>query len=80
MVMTIDNFNNTIKLSSIMRDSYVSIDGHGMDKINHSYVFEGPQLVIRTLNQKFKLNIKDCITVNFSTLPEIFDAIGSVEI
>lgn len=79
MVMTVDNMHNTIKLSSIMRDSYVSIDSHGTDKINHAYAFGGPQLAIKTLNQNFKLNIKDFITVNFSTLPEIIDALGGVD-
>lgn len=79
MVLTIDKDNNTIKLSSIMRDSYVPIDGHGTDKINHAYAFGGPQLAIKTINKNFKLNIKDFISVNFSTMPEIIDAIGGVE-
>lgn len=79
MVMTVDNVHNTIKLSSIMRDSYVSIDGHGTDKINHAYAFGGPQLAIKTINQNFNLNIKDFITVNFSTMPDIIDAIGGVD-
>ena len=41
MILTLDNVHNRIKLTSVMRDSYVDIAGHGMDKINHAYAFGG---------------------------------------
>ena len=34
MIATLDTVNKKLKLTSIMRDSYVAIDGHGNDKIN----------------------------------------------
>lgn len=80
MIVTIDQVHNKLKLTSIMRDSYVNIDGHGMDKINHAYAFGGPQLAINTLNSNFDLNISDYAMVNFSTLPQVVDALGGVEI
>ena len=48
MIATIDTVHKKLKLTSIMRDSYVAIDGHGNDKINHAYAFGGPQLAIKT--------------------------------
>lgn len=80
MIATVDPVHKKIKVTSIMRDSYVSIDGHGMDKVNHAYAFGGPELAIKTLNQNFGLNIEDFVTVNFSTLPQIIDTLGGVEI
>ena len=59
-----------------MRDSYVNIDGHGLDKINHAYAFGKAQLAIKTLNENFDLNIEDFVAVNFSYLPKIIDKIG----
>lgn len=44
-----------------MRDSYVNIDGHGLDKINHAYAFGKSQLAIKTLNENFDLNIEDFV-------------------
>lgn len=79
MIFTIDEFHKKLKLTSIMRDSYVNIEGHGMDKINHAYAFGGPQLAIKTINQNFKLNVKDFLLVNFSTLPQIVDTLGGVQ-
>lgn len=80
MILTIDNVHNKLKLTSIMRDSYVNISNHGMDKINHAYSFGGPELAINTLNSNFDLNINDYAMVNFSTLPEIIDKLGGVDI
>ena len=80
MIATIDTVHKKLKLTSVMRDSYVDIEGYGYDKINHAYAFGGPELAISTLNRNFDLNIKDFVSVNFSTLPRIIDRLGGVEI
>lgn len=48
MILTLDKVHNRMKLTSIMRDSYVNIPDYGMDKINHAYAYGGPELAIRT--------------------------------
>lgn len=80
LILTIDNNNNKLKLTSIMRDSYVNIPNHGMDKLNHAYAFGGPELAIQTLNNNFGLNIEDFVSVNFSSLPQIINLLGGVQI
>ena len=80
MIATIDTVHKKLKLTSIMRDSYVAIDGHGNDKLNHAYAFGGPQLAIKTLNENFDLNIEDFASVNFETLPKIIDELGGIEL
>lgn len=80
MIATIDTQHKKLKLISIMRDSYVNIDGHRVDKINHAYAFGGPTLAMSTINQNFDLNIRDFATVNFESLPKIIDKIGGIEL
>ncbi len=80
MIATIDPIYNKVKITSIMRDSYVNIPDHGMDKINHAYAFGGPTLAIRTLNENFGLNIENFVSVNFSSLPQIIDTLGGITI
>lgn len=80
MIATVDPVHNKLKLTSIMRDSYVYIDGYGQDKINHAYAYGGPELSIRTINENFGLNIEDFVSVNFSSLPIIIDILGGVDI
>ncbi|MGL4850416.1 MAG: LCP family protein [Clostridium sp.] len=80
MILTIDKKHNDVKLSSIMRDSYVEVKGHGKTKLTHAYAYGGPELAINTINTNFDLNIDKFISVNFTTLPEIIDKLGGVEI
>ena len=79
MILTIDNKHKKLKLSSIIRDSYVVIPTkEKKDKINHAYAFGGPQLALKTLNENFNLNLDQFVTVNFSSLPKIIDDIGGI--
>ena len=80
MLVTIDSKNKDIKLTSIARDTYVDIPGYSTEKLTHAYAFGGPELAINTINRNFNLNIKDFVTVNFSSLPKIIDKIGGIDI
>ena len=80
MVATIDPIHDKLKITSIMRDSYVNIDGHGYDKINHAYAFGKAPLSIKTINETFGLNIEDFVAVDFGSLPIIIDMLGGIEL
>lgn len=79
IIVSIDKKNNTVKLSSILRDSYVAIEGHKDQKITHAYAFGGAQLAIKTVNQNFNMNITDYVTFNFAKLAEAIDLLGGVD-
>lgn len=78
LILSLDKKNNTIKLSSILRDSYLPIEGHKKDKLTHAYAYGGAALTIRTLNQNFGLDIKDYVALNFADLEQIIDAVGGI--
>lgn len=80
MIATIDSNNNKLKLTSLMRDQYVNIEGYGKDKLNHAYAFGGPTLMIKTINENFGLNITDYTTVNFFSFQKIIDRLGGIEV
>lgn len=80
IIVSVDRKNNTVKLSSILRDSYVAIEGHKNQKITHAYAFGGAELAIKTINQNFHMNITDYVTVNFYKLGEAIDMLGGIDI
>lgn len=80
MVASINNRTKDVQIVSIFRDSYVYIADHGYTKLNHAYAYGGPELALSTINKNFDLNVKDFVTVNFSALSNIIDALGGVEI
>ena len=79
MVLTVDKRHHTLKLTSILRDSEVQIDGYGADKITHAYAYGGPELAVRTINQNFNLDIKNYVSVDFHQMADIVDAFGGVD-
>lgn len=79
MILTIDNIHDKLKLTSIIRDSYVDIPTRqNKDKINHAYAFGGPSLAVETLNNNFHLDISRFVSVNFSSFPKLIDSLGGV--
>lgn len=80
IIVSVDRKNNTVKLSSILRDSYVAIDGHKDQKICHAYAFGGAQLAVKTLNQNFNMNITDYVSINFAKLGKAIDMLGGIDI
>ena len=80
MILTIDKKHNKIKLTSIMRDSYVDVKGHGMTKLTHAYAYGGPELALNTINSNFNLAIDKFMTVNFTSLPKVIDTLGGIPI
>lgn len=88
LILTVDNKHRKLKLTSILRDTRVPIEGETLDgdyinesaKINSAYDEGGPELAIRTINRNFGLNIQNYVTVNFAHMAAIVDAFGGVEV
>ncbi|WP_346879777.1 MULTISPECIES: LCP family protein [unclassified Clostridium] len=80
IIATVDSLHKKLKLTSISRDSYVNIEGHGYDKLNHAYAYGQEELAIKTINQTFGLDITDYAKVNFNNLKDIIDTLGGIDI
>ena len=78
IIASMNNETKEVKLVSVYRDTYVQIEGHGLDKITHAYSYGEAPLAIKTLNTNFDLNITEFVTVNFDAVKEIVDDIGGI--
>lgn len=81
--MILCTFNKKTKqltMTSILRDLYVSIPGHGSNRINAAYAWGGSELLKETLTQNFGLYINGTVEVDFEQFPQIIDLLGGVEI
>ena len=78
IIASLNNTTKEVKLISVYRDTYVNIEGHGLDKITHAYSYGEAPLAIKTLNTNLDLNIKEFVTVNFDAVKEIVDNIGGI--
>ena len=80
IIASINNETKEVKLVSVYRDTYVQIEGHGLDKITHAYSYGEAPLAISTLNTNLDLNIKEFVTVNFDAVAEAINQLGGVTI
>ena len=78
IIASMNNQTKEVKLVSVYRDTYVQIEGYGLDKITHAYSYGEAPLAIKTLNTNFDLNITEFVTVNFDAVKEIVDDIGGI--
>ena len=78
IIASINNKTKEVKLISVYRDTYLQIEGHGLDKITHAYSYGEAPLAIKTLNTNLDLNIKEFATVNFDVVKETVDYIGGI--
>ena len=81
ILATVNPQNLSITMTSIPRDSYVHLPAHGYmrDKIAHASN-SGPQAVVSAVEFMYGMEIPYHITVNFSAVVELVDALGGIEV
>ena len=81
MIATINPRTHEILLTSIPRDYYVRLHGTTgyKDKLTHAGLY-GINMSIETLEDLFEIDIDYYVRVNFTTLVNLVDAIGGVDI
>lgn len=65
---------------SIPRDSWVDVPGYGDHKINASFAFGGPSLLIQTVEQRTGVRIDHLAVTDFESFQRITDTLGGVEL
>lgn len=80
IIFSINENTKKVKMTSIYRDTYVEVPGHGYTKINHAYAYGGAALAMSTINRNLDLDITEFVTINFGVVKDIVDAVGGVKI
>ena len=80
MLLHVPDGGGPTVLVSVPRDSYVSIPGHAKNKINASYSFGGPQLLVRTVEQATGLHLDGYVETGLGGYAALVDAVGGVNV
>lgn len=81
MIASINNDTKQVSVVSVLRDSYLDIDGKNtLDKANAAYAYGGPEQAVNMLNRNLDLDIEDYVVVDFKAVADAVDAVGGVEI
>ena len=78
IVLSVNAGAGEARLTSLMRDIWVNVPGHGGAKLNAACVYGGPELTVQCVNEHFGLNIRSYVLVNMQCLAAIVDALGGI--
>lgn len=81
ILLSVNTVTREAKLTSFMRDLWVSIPGRsGKAKLNAACVYGGPKLLMKTLNEYFGLDIEYYALVNLNCMADIIDILGGLRL
>lgn len=78
MVLHLPGNGTKPTLVSLLRDSYVTIPGHGKGKINAAFSIGGPQLLVQTVEQSTGLRIEHYAEIGLGGFASVVDDVGGV--
>jgi LCP family protein required for cell wall assembly len=79
-LVTINTRTHAASIIGVPRDSYVSIPGHGMDKINASLYYGGPQLMGDTVGNLVGVHPKYVFVTKFPYFIHMVHHLGGIDI
>ena len=80
MLASYNRQTHTVKLISLMRDSWVKVNGKYWGRLNTAYNSGGAGGLINTLNLNFDLDVQYYAAVSFTAFEELIDRIGGVTV
>ena len=80
IIRSVNTVSGEAKLTSLMRDTWVKIPGHGSAKLNAASVYGGPELTMETISGNFGVEIQDYMLINITGLADVIDVLGGIRI
>ena len=80
ILVTIDKEHQKIKMTSFMRDLWVSIPGYDDGRLNAAYSYGGAELLLKTIYENFGVSINDYVMVDFEMFEKLIDGLGGVSV
>ena len=83
MLVSLNKKTKQLKMVSFLRDSYLYIQGKNgsyCSKLNAAFSMGGPETLMQTIENNYKIDIDSYVMVNFESFAAIVDAMGGVTV
>ena len=81
ILLSINQNTEKITAASLLRDIYLYIpEKNTFNRLNTAYAYGGARLLIKTIEENFKIKIDKYASVDFFSFIEVIDAIGGIEL
>jgi len=79
IILSVNMATKQAKLTSLMRDTWVPMEGRSANRLNACTVFGGPDLLMKTINKQFGMNISQYVMINITGLADVIDTLGGLD-
>ncbi len=83
MLVSVNKRTKKINIVSFLRDSYLYVEGKSASfctKLNAAFSMGGPEYLMKTIENNYKITIDDYVMVNFESFKAIVDAMGGIDV
>lgn len=80
LILSVNKDEEMIKITSLLRDIWVSIPGYGSDRLNAAYSYGGAKLAVKTIQKNFGIKIDRYIILDFDSFRTIIDKLGGIDV
>ena len=83
MLVSLNKKTKQLNLVSFLRDSYLYVEGENNSyctKLNAAFSMGGPNTLIKTIENNYKIDIDNYVMVNFESFAAIVDAMGGITV
>ena len=78
VILTLDGVRNEIRLTSLLRDMYVAIPGHGNNRINAAWAYDGFEGLRAAIRENLGLRVDEYVAIDLPLLTDLLDGIGGL--
>ena len=80
VILSIDKKNKRMTMTSVLRDTYVTIPGVGKNRLNAAFVYGGANLLFKTFEQNFDIHLDKYVQIDFYNFISLVDTVGGVDL
>jgi len=80
IILSVNLKNKQVKMTSLMRDTWIKAPGRSSRKLTELCALGGPELTISAINENFGMNIEDYVLISMEGIAEVIDLLGGIEL
>ena len=80
IIVSINAETRELKMTSLMRDIWISASGSGHHKLTELCTIGGPELTMQAVNENFGMNIDKYALISMAGIAEIIDLLGGLDL
>ena len=83
MLVSVNRKTKELKMVSFLRDSYLYVEGDNSSyctKLNAAYSMGGPECLMKTIENNYKIEIDNYVMVNFESFKAIVNEMGGITV